>query len=273
MIEKREIADLFYEPTVSAVKMSIRGLSKAYVSRHGEVQALDRIDLDIFGGEVVCVIGESGCGKSSLLHILAGFEVPSHGQVLVDGQPISGPSYRRAIVFQQPSLLPWLTVEQNITLGQEIRGLPIDPTKVRQLIEVMGLNGFERYHPAQLSGGMAQRVAIARALANDPDIDVLLLDEPFSALDAFTRIRLQEEFLRVWECGRYTTVFITHDLDEAVFLGTRVVVLTPRPGRIARVFNVHLRLPRDRNSVEFLRLRGMIAREFTALTGNEREEQ
>jgi ABC-type nitrate/sulfonate/bicarbonate transport system ATPase subunit len=199
---------------------------------------------------------------------MAGFEAPTEGETLVDGERISKPNYKRGVVFQESSLLPWLTVEKNISLGLDIRGIANGKEdKVAQLIDIMGLKGFERYHPSHLSGGMSQRVAIARALVNDPDI--LLLDEPFGALDAFTRMRLQDELVRIWQMERFTTVFVTHDIDEAVYLGTRVITMTPRPGTIARVFNIPLRRPRDRTSTEFIRLRGMIAKEFLTLARKE----
>jgi sulfonate transport system ATP-binding protein len=167
--------------------------------------------------------------------------------------------------------MPWRTAEENIRLGLDIRKTNHDSkAKVAEFIRLMGLAGFEKHYPAQLSGGMAQRVAIARALVNNPD--VMLLDEPFGALDAFTRMRLQAELLRIWEEERLTAVFVTHDIDEAIFLGTRIVVMSARPGRIARVFNIALRHPRDRTSPEFIRLRGMIAKEFLALTTDRGEE-
>ena len=242
--------------------LHIRGLTRVFTKGHTVV--LQDIDLDVYSGELVCIIGESGCGKSTLLQMIAGFDFPTEGQLLMDDQPIVGPDHKRGIVFQESSLLPWLNVEKNIGLGLEIRGPSQDKdVRVKRFIEIMGLRGFEHHYPSELSGGMAQRVAIARALINDPNI--LLLDEPFGALDAFTRMRLQEEFIRIWEQERYTTVFVTHDIDEAVYMGTRVVALTRRPGRIARVFNINLRRPRDRTSAEFIRLRGMIAKEFLAL--------
>ncbi len=253
------------QSTSSPVKVEMRRLTKVYGSAKSQTAALKDIDLEIYPNELLCIIGESGCGKSTLLHLTAGFENPSEGDLLVDGQPVCGPDYRRGVVFQESSLMPWLTVEKNISLGLDIRGFANGrKEKVARFIDMMGLQGFERHYPTQLSGGMAQRVAIARALINDPDI--LLLDEPFGALDALTRMRLQDELIRIWERENYTTMFVTHDIDEAVYLGTRVVVLTPRPGRIARIFSVPLRRPRDRASPEFIRLRGMIAKEFLALT-------
>ena len=245
------------------VAVRIRGLSKTFVK--GNTMALQDIDLDICPGEMVCLIGESGCGKSTLLQMIAGFDFPTTGEVSIGLNPVTGPDHKRAVVFQESSLLPWLTVERNISLGLEIRGPDkLTDDRVKHFIDIMGLKGFEGHYPAELSGGMAQRVAIGRALINEPDI--LLLDEPFGALDAFTRMRLQDELVRIWEKERYTTLFVTHDIDEAVYLGTRVVALTRRPGRIARIFNIHLRRPRDRTSSEFIRLRGMIAQEFMSVS-------
>ncbi|HEV3470347.1 MAG TPA: ABC transporter ATP-binding protein [Pyrinomonadaceae bacterium] len=251
-------------PSQHAASLQIHGLSKGFDTSKGTTSALSDINIDIDSGELVCLIGESGCGKSTLLQIIAGFETPTEGAALMNGRPITGPDYNRGVVFQESSLLPWLNVEQNIGLGLEIRGVSTKSSgQVERFVELMGLKGFEHHHPSQLSGGMAQRVAIARALVNDPEM--LLLDEPFGALDAFTRMKLQDEFVRIWERERYTTIFVTHDIDEAVYLGTRVVALTPRPGRIARVFNIQLRRPRDRTSAEFIRMRGMIAKEFMTL--------
>jgi ABC-type nitrate/sulfonate/bicarbonate transport system ATPase subunit len=248
--------------TSPEAKLQIRGVTKVFSK--GRTVALKDIDLDIYVGELLCLIGESGCGKSTLLNMIAGFDAPTEGELLLNNEQISGPDHKRGVVFQESSLLPWLNVEKNIGLGLEIRGAGTNKENTfTRFIELMGLKGFEHHYPSELSGGMAQRVAIARALINEPDI--LLLDEPFGALDAFTRMRLQDEFVRIWEEKRYTTVFVTHDIDEAVYLGPRVVALSRRPGRIARVFNIHLRRPRDRTSSEFIRLRGMIAKEFMAL--------
>ena len=243
-------------------KFSLKNLSKTFGSGERKTIALDNIDLEIEDGEFLCLLGESGCGKSTLLKIMAGFEKETSGEILFDGKPITGPGHERGFVFQQYSLLPWLNVRKNISLGQRIRGCE-SKESVKELIELFGLTGFEKHYPSQLSGGMSQRVAIARTLANDSK--VLMLDEPFGALDAFTRIRLQDELINLWRKNNLTTVFVTHDIDEAVFLATRIVVLTPRPGRIARVFNVGLNRPRNRSSPEFYRLRAMISEEFAGL--------
>lgn len=254
-----EAAPLDRNASQTSAALQIRGLTRVFAK--GNTVVLKDVDLDVYSGELVCLIGESGCGKSTLLKIIAGFDSPTEGELLVDNQSIQGPDHKRGVVFQESSLLPWLNVEKNIGLGLQIRGSsPDGESRVNRFIEIMGLRGFEHHYPSELSGGMAQRVAIARALINDPNI--LLLDEPFGALDAFTRMRLQDEFIRIWEHERYTTLFVTHDIDEAVYLGTRVVALTRRPGRVARIFNINLRRPRDRTSAEFIRLRGMIAKEF-----------
>jgi ABC-type nitrate/sulfonate/bicarbonate transport system ATPase subunit len=245
-------------------KLEMRKLGKTFSSSAGTTTALETVDLTVETGEFLCLLGDSGCGKSTLLELIAGFEKPTEGDLRVDGGPVEGPSYRRGFVFQQSSLLPWLTVKRNISLGLDIRRIENGrQDKVAELIHLMGLKGFERHLPSQLSGGMAQRVAIARALVNEPDI--LLLDEPFGALDSFTRKRLQGELIRIWQQKRFTAVFVTHDIDEAVFLATRVALMTPRPGKIAALFNLSLRHLRDRTSPEFFRLSSMITKEFLAL--------
>jgi sulfonate transport system ATP-binding protein len=252
-------------PVDTEPALQFTGVSKSYGSGRSQTLAVSDITFEVIPQEFLCILGESGCGKSTLLQMMAGFERPSEGEVLAGGVRITGPDHKRAVVFQEGSLLPWLTVEKNIGLGLEIRNQNNDRhSRITGLIELMGLKGFERHYPAELSGGMAQRVAIARALINDASL--LLLDEPFGALDAFTRMRLQTELLRIWEREKLTCVFVTHDIDEAVFLGTRVLVMNARPGSIGRVFNIALRTPRDRTSPDFIRLRGMIGKEFLSLT-------
>lgn len=247
--------------------LNINQVSKLYTSSKNKVTALEDINLSIYPKEMICLIGESGCGKSTLLQMIAGFINPSSGNILMKGEVISGPDYKRGVVFQEQSLLPWLTVEKNIRLGLDILKIKTNMDEaVAKVIEVMGLKGFENFYPAQLSGGMAQRVAIARAIINKPS--VLLLDEPFGALDAFTRMKLQDELIRLWEQTQFTSIFVTHDIDEAVYLGNRIVVLSPRPGKISRIFNIPLQHPRDRTSSEFIRLRGMIAKEFMHLSND-----
>lgn len=243
--------------------IKIRSLMSSFATAEREVHALGPIDLEIEERESLCIIGKSGCGKSTLLRALAGLAVPRSGEVLFDGEPIAGPSYRRGIIFQQPALLPWLSVSRNIELGFRIRRQPIPRALVERTIDLVGLRGFERAYPRNLSGGMAQRAAIARALVSTPDL--LLLDEPFSALDAFTRLRMQQEVQRIWLEKRFTMVFITHDIDEAITLATRVMVMTPRPGRIARIFQIPLSFPRAVGSAEFLRLKSVISEELLTM--------
>ncbi|MET8453180.1 ABC transporter ATP-binding protein [Streptomyces sp. NPDC005209] len=224
--------------------------------------ALDGIDLDIAAGEFVVLVGPSGCGKSTLLDLLGGLARPTSGQILLDGRPVTGPGLDRGVVFQQYALLPWRTARGNVEFGLEATGTPRRDraARAREFLDLVGLSGFEDRHPHELSGGMRQRVAIARSLAYDPD--VLLMDEPFAALDAQTRESLQDELLRIWQRTGKTVVFITHGIDEAVYLGQRVAVMTSRPGRIKRIVPVSLdaRTATDdpRSSAEFARYRHQI---------------
>jgi sulfonate transport system ATP-binding protein len=240
----------------------IKGLSKTFQQRSGAVLALSNIDLKIAPGEFVSIVGGSGCGKSTLLRIVAGFETDYVGEVTLAGKPIRKPGLDRGMVFQEHRLLPWLTVEQNVALG--LNGMPRDEVRRRidEHLELVGLAGFATAYPAQLSGGMSQRVAIARALANQPEI--LLLDEPFGALDALTKIQMQNEILRIWQAEKTTMILVTHDIEEAVFLGDRVLVMDSRPGSVRRILPVHLPRPRDRSSADFLALRREIYGEFFA---------
>lgn len=242
----------------------IERLYKTYFTQGNEIAALKDINLSINKGEFVSIVGSSGCGKSTLLRIIAGLDNGYVGAVLLDGARISRPGLDRGMVFQEHRLLPWLTVEQNIAFGLNSNGLETKSRIVREHIDLVGLNGFATAYPHQLSGGMAQRVAIARALVNRPQI--LLLDEPFGALDALTRIQMQQEILRLWEMERTTMILVTHDIDEAIFLGDRVAVMSnrPRPGAIKKVVPVVLSRPRDRTSYEFVRIRKEIFTEFFA---------
>ena len=220
-------------------------------------QALEGVTLSIEAGELVSLIGPSGCGKSTLLRLLAGLDQPTAGELWVGDQEIHGPSAERGLVFQDPNLFPWLTVRRNIQSGLVARGLLDDKRhEVDDFIRLVGLDSFAGAYPHHLSGGMAQRVALARALINHPK--VLLLDEPLGALDAFTRMRMQDEVLRLWEARGTTMLLVTHDIDEAIYMSDRIVIMTPRPGRVERVIDVSLERPRQRNSPEFLRLRGEI---------------
>ncbi len=224
------------------------------------MEALRDVTLRVGAGEVLTVVGGSGCGKSTLLRIVAGLERGDAGRVEVGGAPVTGPGPDRGLVFQEHRLLPWLTVEENVAFGVGHLAPEERRRTVAEHLALVGLSAFARAYPHQLSGGMAQRVAIARALAPRPG--VLLLDEPFGALDAFTRIQLQDELLRIWEAERTTLVLVTHDIDEAVFLGDRVVVLGSRPGAIRRVVPVELPRPRDRTGWEFAALKKTIHDEF-----------
>ena len=210
----------------------------------GELEALRNLDLTVQRGEFISVVGPSGCGKTTFLRMVAGLEPITSGSVLLDGRAITEPGSDRGFVFQNDSLLPWRTVLQNALIGPEVSG-GINPDirkRTLALLKLVGLEGFENYHPRQLSGGMRQRVNLARALAVDPEI--LLMDEPFSALDAQTREIMQTELLRIWEQGRKTVLFVTHQIDEAVFLSDRVLVLARRPGRLQE--DVGIKLPRPR---------------------------
>ncbi len=234
-------------------------VTKRFDGPAGEIVALERANLAIDQGEFVCLIGASGCGKSTLLRIVAGFEAASEGQVLMAGSPVGGPGPDRGMVFQDYGLFPWLSVRQNIAFGPAARGLPRAKVTeiVDRFIEVVGLRKFADAFPHQLSGGMKQRVAIARVLANDAR--VVLMDEPFGALDAMTRERLQDELLELWAKTGLTVIFVTHSIEEAIFLADRVVVMSPGPGRIVSDNRIGLPRPRDVSSPEFNELRRVLS--------------
>ena len=235
--------------------LHIRDVSKTFIIGKESVEALHHADLIVNKGEFVCLIGASGCGKSTLLRIIAGFERPTSGDVRVYDAPITGPSSDRGMVFQDYALFPWLSVRDNIAFGPTERGVAKAELrdKVENFIDVVGLRKFADAYPHQLSGGMKQRVAIARVLANDADI--VLMDEPFGALDALTRERLQEELLDIWQRTGLTVVFVTHSIEEAIFLADRVVVMTPGPGRIESDNRIELPRPRDVSAPDFNELR------------------
>ena len=219
--------------------------------------ALDHASLTVAPGELVSLIGPSGCGKSTLLRLIAGLDTPDSGELFVGAEPILGPSAERGLVFQDPNLFPWLTVRANIEAGLVARGVLREKrSEVDDFMRLVGLEQFATAYPHQLSGGMAQRVALARALINHPKI--LLLDEPLGALDAFTRMRMQDEVLRLWENRGTTMILVTHDIDEAIYMSDRIVIMTARPGRIERTIDIHLPRPRERNHPDFLRLRVQI---------------
>jgi NitT/TauT family transport system ATP-binding protein len=238
------------------MNLKLRDISKTFTSEKGEkIESLSSISLDIENQEFVCLLGPSGCGKTTLLRIIAGLDHASSGTVELDGTVIDQPNPQLAMIFQEYSLYPWRTVVANIGFGLEVRKIPAEERHaiVQKYVEIVGLKGFENSYPYELSGGMRQRVAVARALAVDPSI--LLMDEPFGALDAQTRNLLQHELLDIWEKTRKTILFVTHSVDEAVFMADRIVVLTPRPGRICEVIPVQSTRPRDRTSVEFAKVR------------------
>ncbi|WP_235907581.1 ABC transporter ATP-binding protein [Siccirubricoccus phaeus] len=232
------------------VKISIRGAEK----RFGDMVALKGVDLDLYENSFTCLLGPSGCGKSTLLNMIAGFTQPSAGQVLVDGRAVQGPSADRGVVFQEYALFPWRTAIDNVAFGPMLKGMPKAKQReiAKRYLAMVGLAGHESKYPGNLSGGMKQRVAIARALANDPS--VLLMDEPFGALDAQTRETLQEEMLRIWEHERKTVVFVTHSISEAIFLADRIVVMATRPGAVKQIFDLDLPRPRERSDADFVRL-------------------
>ncbi|SFA80991.1 NitT/TauT family transport system ATP-binding protein [Cohnella sp. OV330] len=249
-------------------KISIRHVHKAFSVKRGSkpfkaesqpVYALQDINLEVRQGEFMVIVGPSGCGKSTLLDLLAGLTKPGGGQILLDGQAISGPNLDRGIVFQQYALFPWKTALANVEFGLEAKGVGRRERRetAQRFIELVGLGGFEHRYPHELSGGMKQRIAIARSLAYDPE--VLLMDEPFAALDAQTRETLQSELLRIWEATGKTIIFITHGIEEAVYLGQRVAIMTSRPGRIKRVIDIPFESRRSeedlRSNPDFVKLR------------------
>ncbi|AQP47936.1 ATP-binding protein [Tessaracoccus aquimaris] len=241
--------------------MQIRDVRKVFDLGKERFVALGGVSLDLVDNEFVTVVGPSGCGKSTLMNILAGLEEPTSGTALVDGKPVNGPSPERGVIFQQYALFPWLTVRKNVEFGLKNAGVPAGERRDRaqHFIDMVGLTDFADALPKMLSGGMKQRCAIARAYAMNPKI--LLMDEPFGALDALTRVRMQEHLLQTWEQEKRTVMFITHDVDEAVYLANRVVVMAARPGRIHKIIDVNLPYPRTeevRLSPEFTELRNEI---------------
>lgn len=247
----------------NSVKIRLQQVGKTFRSARGEEQqALAPTDLEIAAGSFVCLVGPSGCGKTTLLNLLAGFERPSGGTVEIDGRPVVGSDRNHIMIFQDYGLYPWKSVLGNVLFGLRARSIAAELARERALaaLDMVGLRASANKHPHELSGGMKQRVAIARALAVEPDI--LFMDEPFAALDAFTRIHLQDELLRIWQERRPTVVFVTHDLDEAITLGQRVVLMAPRPGRIQRVLDVPLAYPRERTRDDFASYRRQLYEEF-----------
>lgn len=235
--------------------ITIENVYRSYVDSYGSsVEALHDINLNIRSGEFISFIGPSGCGKTTLLRLIAGLDKPQFGKLFLDNEEIEGTNYERGYVFQQANLFPWQTIEQNISAGLIARKVYKEKKEdVEHYIKIAGLEGFENVYPHQISGGMAQRASLVRALINKPK--VLLLDEPLGALDSFTRFDLQDKILELWKERGTTMILVTHDVDEAVYLSDRVVIMTPRPGKIEEIINVNLRRARNRTSEEFIALR------------------
>ncbi len=233
------------EPLMTEPKIHFQDVGVTFELNGQPFQALDHVSLDIADNEFITVVGPSGCGKSTMMNLAAGLLQPNYGEVLVDGKPVSGPGPDRGVIFQQYALFPWLTVRQNVEFGLELQKISKAERRVisDRMLEVTGLSAFADALPKTLSGGMKQRCAIARAYAVNPVI--LLMDEPFGALDALTRVRMQVQLLETWQQEKRTVMFITHDVDEAVFLANRVIVMAARPGRIYKIINVDLPFPRD----------------------------
>ena len=254
---------------VEASSLIVQDVSKTFPAPddvNTRRSVLDRISFSLAAGELVSLIGPSGCGKSTLLRLIAGLDSPDSGELLIGSEPITRPNAERGLVFQDPSLFPWLTVRRNIQAGLVARRVLHEKRhEVDEFMRLVGLEVFANAYPHHLSGGMAQRAALARALINHPK--VLLLDEPLGALDAFTRMRMQDEVLRLWQNRGTTMLLVTHDIDEAIYMSARIMIMTPRPGRIERTITVSLDRPRLRTSEEFLRLRGDILN-FLHFAGN-----
>lgn len=239
--------------------LKIDGVSKSFarVETNDITNALENINLQFHQGEFISLVGASGCGKSTMLRLIAGLITPTYGQLTVNGQKIEGTSPDRGMVFQQPTLFPWQTVEQNLSFSFRMRGnYAQNKDKVERILKVIGLENFKTDYPAQLSGGMAQRVALARTLICGPKI--LLLDEPLGALDAFTRMNMQDEILSMWKENRQLVVMVTHDVDEAIYMGTKVVVMDAHPGRVQTEIPIELEYPRNRSSSQFVEYRNQI---------------
>ncbi|HEX3893686.1 MAG TPA: ABC transporter ATP-binding protein [Terracidiphilus sp.] len=241
-------------------KLRAQQLSVVYASDGKGVAALDGINLDIKDGEFICVVGPSGCGKSTLLNALGGFLSPTKGTIAIDGEPVTGPDQRRILVFQERGVFPWLTVEGNIGFGLSKLARAEREQRIAHYVQLVRLQGFEQSYPSDLSGGMRQRLQVARALAVNPDI--LFLDEPFGALDSITRVIMRGELLRIWQAERRTVVFVTHDIDEAVQLADRVVVLSSRPARIQEVLTIDISHPRNISSPRYLELRDELLKQI-----------
>lgn len=242
--------------------IDIKNVQKTFAIDEQKIQVLQNINFSIADGQIISIVGTSGCGKSTLLKIIAGLENPTSGFVELNGKKIEKPSGKEiGVIFQEPRLLPWNSVEKNIAFGiSEKLSKEEKQIRIQEHIDLVGLNGFEKALPRQLSGGMQQRVSIARSLINRPE--ALLLDEPFGALDAFTKINMQKEVLHIWEKEKMTLLLVTHDIDEAIYMGDQVIVLSDKPGRIQKIIPVDLPRPRDRTSDDFSYVRKIVYEQF-----------
>lgn len=241
------------------VRLHIDSLRKEFQGKDGSTLVVDNVSLDVYDNEFLVLLGPGHCGKTMFLNIMAGLEKPTSGEIFLDGEPLQGNDPRIGMVFQKWSLLPWKTVMENTEIGPKFRG--VDKTtrraKAQEYLNLVGLQGFENAYPSQLSGGMKQRVGIARAYTNDPEI--LIMDEPFGALDAQTRYAMEEEVIKIWQKEKRTVIFVTNNIEEAVYLGDRIVLFSERPARIKEIYKNDLPRPRDMISPEFMRLRGTIS--------------
>ena len=241
-------------------RLRVDHLGMTFRQKGADLQVLHDINLDVNEGEFICLLGPSGCGKSTLLNTLAGFLFPTTGQVTIDNEPVRGPDPRRIFVFQERGVFPWLTVEGNIGFGLSSLSREERQNRIAHYVDMVGLKGFEKVYPAELSGGMKQRVEVARALAVNPDM--LLLDEPFGALDSITRLTMRSELLRIWQQERKTILFVTHDIDEAVQLADRIVIMSARPATIQRIVPIPIPHPRNTNSTHYLACRAGVAEQI-----------
>src|SRR6476469_2309115 len=250
----------FVTPAALATKLRVEHVNMVFNRDGDSTHVLDNINLEVGDGEFVCLLGPSGCGKSTLLNVIAGFISPTSGSVKIDGEVVVGPDSRRIFVFQERGVFPWLTVEGNIGFGLFKLSPEERAQRIAHYVQLVGLQGFEKSYPGELSGGMKQRLEVARALAVNPDM--LFLDEPFGALDSITRLVMRGELLRIWEAERKTIIFVTHDIDEAVQLADRVVVMSTRPATIRQIVNVDIPHPRDISSRRYLELRDGIFKQI-----------
>lgn len=241
------------------VRLHIESLSKEFQGKDGSALVVDNVSLDVYDNEFLVLLGPGHCGKTVFLNIMAGLEKPSSGKIFLDGEPLQGNDPRIGMVFQKWSLLPWKTVMENTEIGPKFRGVDkaTRRAKAQEYLNLVGLQGFENAYPSQLSGGMKQRVGIARAYTNDPEI--LIMDEPFGALDAQTRYAMEEEVIKIWQKEKRTVIFVTNNIEEAIYLGDRIVLFSERPARIKEIYKNDLPRPRDMVSPEFMKLRGTIS--------------